>query len=132
MSRAIPFIVAALLAGAALPAAAQGQGAAPGEGRQCFSPTNVSAVQPVGDRQVNVRVGVRDVYRIDLADACNGLRSPQRVITVRPIASGVSVCSAADFVLATDVDGFREECAVQSITKLTPDQVAALPNRERP
>ena len=122
-------VAALALAGAATTASAQGQST---PGRQCFSPTRVTAVQPVGDKQVNIRVGNRDVYRIDLAVPCNQLRQPQRVITVRPLASGVSVCSSADFVLGAEVNGFTEQCAVSSITKLTPDQVAALPNRERP
>lgn len=123
---------AAVFAGAAGAAAAQAPAAAAASGRQCFSPGQVTAVQPVGDKQVNIRVGNRDVYRIDLAQPCHQLRQPQRVITVRPLASGVSVCSGADFVLAAEVSGFSEQCAVSSITKLTPDQVASLPNRERP
>jgi len=132
MNRLLNMLSAAAVATGAAGAVSPALAAAPTAARQCFSPSQVTAMQPVGDRQVNIRVGARDVFRVDLAQPCHQLRQPQRVLTVRPLASGVSICSGADFVLGAEVNGFTEQCAVSSITRLTPDQVAALPNRERP
>jgi hypothetical protein len=125
----LPLAACGLALGLAASAAAQQS--TPGA-RQCFSSSSIRAVQPVGDRQVNVRVNTRDVFRIDLSDSCPGLRQPQRIIDLSPVASGVSMCSGADIRLGVIVDGFRRECFIESVTKLTPDQIAALPNRERP
>jgi hypothetical protein len=124
----LPLGAAALTLALAASASAQDAGGA----RQCFSSTQVTSTVPVGDRQVNIQVNNRDVFRVDLANPCYGLRNPQRIIVFRPVAQGVSLCSPADFVLAVNVDGSREECAVSKVTKLTREQVAALPNRERP
>ncbi|HTI66889.1 MAG TPA: DUF6491 family protein [Caulobacteraceae bacterium] len=118
----------ALALGLAASAAAQPQT----QGRQCFSSTSIRGVQPVGDRQVNVRVDTKDVFRIDLTESCFGLRQPQRVIDLSPVASGVSMCSGADIRLGVSVDGFRSECFIGSVTRLSPGEVAALANRERP
>jgi hypothetical protein len=122
-----------LAAGALTLALAASAAAQPAQGaRQCFSSTQVTSTVPVGDRQVNIQVNHRDVFRVDLANPCYGLRNPQRILVFRPVAQGVALCSPADFVLGVSVDGSREECAVSKVTKLTPSEVAALSNRERP
>lgn len=121
-------ILAATAAAAGLAASASAQ---PEPQRQCFYTTQIRSTQPVGDRQVNVLVNLRDVYRIDLADRCENLRSPQRVLSITS-PSGTAICGPAEARVAVLVDGFRQECFVDRITKLTPDQVAALPKRDRP
>lgn len=129
MKRLILTLAAGGLAlGLAASATAQSAPAA----RQCFSSTSIRGVTPVGDRQVNVRVNMKDVFRIDLTEPCSGLRQPQRVIDLSPVGSGVSMCSGAEIRLGVTVDGFRRECFIDHVTKLTPDQIAALPKREIP
>lgn len=99
--------------------------------RQCFFTNQIRSTQPVGDRQVNVLVNVRDVYRIDLADRCEGLRSPQRILSLTS-TGGSNICNGADTRLAVITNGFRQECFVDRVTRLTPAEVAALPKRDRP
>ena len=75
----IPFLKAAGLIAAALsalPAIAAAQPAAP---RQCFFQRNLNSWKEVGDRQVNLRVGVRDIYQIELNAPCLNLRWSERL-----------------------------------------------------
>jgi hypothetical protein len=129
MSRLILSLASgALVLGVAASASAQTSKPA----RQCFTRDQIGAVQPVGDKQLNVQVRQRDVYRIDLAIPCPGIRQPARIFDISPISSGASICSGADIRLGVIVSGGRNECVIDKITKLTPDEVKALPNRERP
>lgn len=134
MSRLIPVLAASALAASALglgPAASAPARSGAAAGRQCFFTNQIRATQPIGDRQVNVLVNLNDVYRIDLAQPCNSLRQPQRVLELTS-TGGSSICGGADTRLAVLIQGSREECFVQSVTRLTPQEVADLPKRDRP
>lgn len=126
-------LILSLAAGAlALGLAASASAQTGGPARQCFSSTNIRGTQPVGDRQVNVRVGLHDVFRIDLATPCPGLSQATRIIDLSPTASGVSMCTGADIRLGVTNNGSHTECIIDKVTKLTPEQVASLGSRERP
>lgn len=104
-----------------------------GQGQQCFYSNLIRGVQPVGDRQVNVRVGVRDIYRIDLSSPCNGLRDPTRVINLSPAGGSGAICAPASLDLSVrSGGGFKEICLVDKITHLTSEEVASLPRRDTP
>jgi hypothetical protein len=127
MSRIVLAVsAAALTLGLAASASAQPPG------QQCIAPSQIRAVHPVNEKQVNVRVRTSDIYRIDLGQPCFGLRQPQRILDLSPVASGVAMCGPADMRLGVIVDGFRTECFVDKVTKLTPGEVAALAKRDIP
>jgi hypothetical protein len=100
-------------------------------GRQCFSAHNVRNFRAVDSRTVNIRAG-RDVYRLDLFGTCpnvtwtNGMR-----LNTRPSST---VCTGSGLGVSLSVRGpsGRQTCSVQSVTLLTPEEVAALPARHRP
>ncbi len=99
--------------------------------KACFSARNVSNFAVVDERTLNIRVGVRDVYQLDLLGICPDIESQNEIaITSR---SSSFVCSPFDAtVVAQGPFGRSQRCAVRGIRKLTPEQVAALPSRDRP
>ena len=123
-----------LLATAALIALIAGPaGAAPAAkpAKACFSARNVSNYAVVDDRTLNIRVGVRDVYQLDLMGVCPDLGS-QNKIAIKSRGSSF-ICSPLDAtIIAGGAFGRTERCEVRGMRKLTPEEIAALPSRDRP
>jgi len=99
--------------------------------QQCFYASNINNYTTAGDRVVYLRVGVADVYRLDLMTDCPGLDFRQRIDFSRAVV-GSSICSAIDLTIRFDQAGARSVCPVSDLRKLTPGEIAALPKRERP
>jgi hypothetical protein len=119
--------LAGTLTGAA-PALAEG-GKAPA-GRQCFFRGNVSGFAPQDDRTVNVRVGARDIYRLELFGPCPDVNWRERIGIVSRGSDWI--CSGLDAEIVTPSRIGPQRCPVGHIRKLTPAEVAALPRRARP
>ncbi len=103
--------------------------------QQCFLSRDWSSWKASPDsRTIFLRTGVRDVFRLDLAGACTNLQSPEaRLIT--KIRGSDWICSPLDLDLSVSdgvAPGFSESCIVKGLSKLTPDQAAALPKNLRP
>lgn len=116
-----------------LAAAAMAQ-AAPAEqgGRSCFYSRQWNGWRAPDASTIYIRVGVRDIYRLDLTNACQALRSPGAVLVNR-VRGGSSICSPLDLDLrVSQGHGFATPCLVKTMTKLTPDEAAALPKAARP
>jgi hypothetical protein len=101
------------------------------ESRQCFYARNISNYTAVGNRLVYLRVGVADIYRLDLMNDCPELSFRQTIEFARA-DPGSSICSANDLTLHFDEAGAHRICPVLDMRKLTPDEVALLPKRDRP
>ena len=125
--------VTAIWGAAALIGAAVASSANAAPARQCFCSRDISSWQAVGDRQVNLQVSYRDVYRLDLNGRCTQLNSAFETLAVKSVGAGDEICSGLQVDLFVPSAGHMDiPCPVQSITKLTPDEVKALPKRERP
>lgn len=112
-------------------AAAQASAAEPKPAKSCFSAHNVSNFAVVDDRTVNIRVGVKDVYRLDLLGVCPDIGG-QNKLAIKAHGSSF-ICSPLDAtLLAAGPFGRLQRCEVRQVRKLTPEEVAALPSRERP
>lgn len=99
--------------------------------KACFSARNVANFAAVDDRTLNIRVGVRDVYQLDLAAICPDIES-QNEIAIKSRGSSF-ICSPFDAtVIARGPFGRSQRCEVRGIRKLTLDEIAALPSRDRP
>ncbi len=127
MSRIPLMIVAAAAAlGAALPAAAQ-------TGREsCFRLSQISSTRPDGDRRIYVRVGVNSFYRIDLANRCASLPFEGNHLILTPAGGNDLVCRPIDLDLKVSEDGVPESCIIGSITRLSPEEAAAIPRKVKP
>ncbi|MDR3514101.1 MAG: DUF6491 family protein [Caulobacteraceae bacterium] len=128
------------LAGAVLaPAAVLAQPAAPSapakpadkQAGQCFYANNVNGFNAPDNRTVYIRVGVRDVYRLDLMSDCLNLTFRQS-LGLRSTPGSSWICSPLDVEVVYHDVGMRQRCPVTAIHKLTPAEVEALPKKDRP
>lgn len=126
----------ALLIAAALATLAESAVAAPPPEakptRQCFSSSQVTNFRAgQDDRTLYLRVGVKDVYRLDLLAPCPEIDMSNQ-IAIRSRGGAMNICSGLDAViLAPGLRGARR-CEVKTVQRMTPEAVAALPSRERP
>ncbi len=125
--------IAAVLALPLLSYASDAAVAAPaGHARACFALSQLESTRPDGDSRIYARVGLHDVYRLDLAFSCPTLLS-QNGIILEPAGSGDVICTALDLDLkARDIGGGASACMIKSITRLTPEEAAALPPKVKP
>jgi hypothetical protein len=115
---------------AAATSPAQSEATATTPKRQCFWARNANGFAAVDDQTVNVRVGVRDVYRFELLGPCPDIDWSQQIALVSRGSS--SICSGLDAEIVTRSTIGPQRCAVRNMRKLTPAEVAALPSKARP
>ena len=74
------------------------------------------------------------VYRVTMAGGClAGALSSDPIVTRNPPGSDI-ICKPIDMDIAImqGGGGFKSQCIVESIVKLSPEQVAAIPRRSKP
>ena len=101
---------------------------------QCFRSESYQAFSPISDHAFNIRVNVNDYYRIELAGACPMLTEPDAILITQVRGSDM-ICGPLDWdlrVRESGPGGFAEPCIVKSQRKLTPEEVAAIPPKEKP
>lgn len=121
--------------GAAKPKADLGPAPASGTGLpsgQCFRSMDIKN-HTIADRHtLLIDVNNRDTYRLTMRGAClAGAISSDPIITRSPPGSTI-ICKPIDIDLSISSSGIRSPCLVDSIVKLTPEQVAALPKKLKP
>jgi hypothetical protein len=98
--------------------------------RQCFLARNVNSFKEAGREAVNIRVGVRDIYRLDLFSTCDELRWTE---TIGLESRGSSwICSGLDAVLIVPTATGPRRCPVTAVHKLSDDEINALDRKVRP
>lgn len=122
----------AVLAGAAVATlsgvAAQ---AAPAQ-KSCFYTSEWRGWSSPDPSVLYLRVGVNDVYRVDLQGNRTRLKTPGRFLVNR-VRGPSTVCSALDLNLAiSDEHGFSTPLFPKSLTKLSREEVQAIPRQYRP
>lgn len=98
--------------------------------RQCFWTHQVTNFASSDDRIVNVRVGVKDVYQLEMLGRCTDVDWSNK-IAIRSRGSS-HICSGLDAEIITPSPIGPHRCAVKSVRKLTPDEIKALPKGARP
>lgn len=117
----------------AQPAAAQPAAAKPAKTpRQCFYLSDWRGWTAPDKDTLYLKVRGKDVYKVDLAYGTNQLTWPGTHL-VSVIRGVDSVCSPLDLDLRVS-DGFGMAIPIRAktITKLTPEQVAAIPKKYQP
>jgi hypothetical protein len=121
-----------LLAAASAPFAPSAAGA---QSRQCFRAMDWRNSSAAGPRDLYIRVGMKDVWHLAMAQDCPGARFPGPVSIGDQVAGGSNeICSGLDLQITVKPLGGSDAtaCLVQSIDKLTPDAVKALPRKAIP
>jgi len=104
----------------------------PAGGQECFNTRLLNGFNAPNDRTLYIRVGVNDIFRLDLAPGCTDLAFRQD-IGLRSVPPGDSfICSPLQTEVTFSETGMRERCQVSAMHKLTPDERAALPKKDRP
>jgi len=128
MTRSAALLVACALAGCAQPTAAPPAAAASG-GRDCFSATNVSGFSALDDDTVDVQVGARRWYRLEIAGVCTNVNWARGVALVAR-SGGSFICQGFDAeIVAPDPGLGPQRCLVSSVRRLSDAEVQALRRR---
>ncbi len=124
-------LTTALLALAA-PAFAADPAAPPAPKRDCFYLSDWDGWSAPDKNTLYMKVRNRDVYRVELSHGTTQLTAPG--VHLVSIQRGVdTVCRPLDLDLrVSDGFGYAMPIMAKSITKLTKEEIAAIPKKDRP
>jgi hypothetical protein len=107
--------------------------AADSPGGSCFLSRDWEGWKSPSPNVIYVKVGASRVYEFDLSSGSNQLQESD-VHLVSEIRGSDWICSPLDLDLQLKDDHgvFVEPLIVKSITRLTPEQIAAIPPKFRP
>jgi hypothetical protein len=107
--------------------------AADTNGRSCFTVNDWHGWSSPSPDVLYLAVNFRDVYKAELSQPVPGLNQPDTVV-ISDETGLQSICSAVDLhlILTHRGGGGRRGLIVRSLTKLTPEDIAAIPKRDRP
>ncbi len=125
--KALAAAAAAMIAAGAPPANSADK---PGQPRQCFWNHQVNSFAAQDDRIVNLRVGVKDYYQLELFAPCPDVEWTQKIALISRGSS--TICSGLDAEVVTPTPIGPQKCMVRNVRKLTPTEVAALPKGAKP
>jgi len=100
------------------------------EGRECFFTRNVNGFSAPDDETLYLRVGVNDVYQMQMFSPCPDMDWAQGLAVVS--RSGSTVCRGMDATIVAPGPFGQQRCMVRSVKKLTELEAAALPPGSRP
>ena len=130
-------VATATLSTAAIAAKVSPLGEAPPRGTglatgQCFRSHEIRN-HTIGDRNtLLIDGGNKSTYRVTVGGGClAGATASDPIITRNPPGSDI-ICKPIDMDIGIDKSGFESRCIVDSIVKLTPEEVASLPKKLRP
>ncbi len=117
-------LAAAGLIAASAPAAVAGQ--------PCFLSRDWQGWKSPSPNIIYLRVHVSDVYKVTLSAGSSMLQRAD--VHLNSLVRGSSnICSAIDLDLrVSDNNGFATPLIADTLTKLTPDEIAAIPKKYRP
>jgi len=120
-------------AAAALVLGAGAANAAPTDHQNCFLGRDWESWTAPGDGDaILIRVGIRDIYRVELTRGSHVRKDPDRFLINKQRGSSW-ICSPLDLDLeVADHVGFRQPVIAKSLRKLTPQEVAAIPKKDLP
>ena len=101
----------------------------------CFRTRDLGNHTIIDDHTLYAKVGVKDVWRIGVKGGCfAGVHATDPLI-IRTTASIGMVCKPLDLDLSVQrggAGGIPSACIVDSISQLTPKEIAAIPKGKKP
>ena len=126
-------LAAALTAALAAPAFAQEPAKPAAASSQCFRMSQIDNHTKGDDQTLYLSVRHRDVYRLSMSGNCLAGASSNDALVMQPTAGVDLICRPLDLDLKVRTSpGMLSPCIIKDITKLTPEQAAALPPRVKP
>ena len=126
-------LAAALTAALAGPALAQEPAKPAAASSQCFRMSQIDNHTKGDDQTLYLSVRHRDVYRLSMSGNCLAGASSNDALVMQPTAGADLICRPLDLDLKVRTSpGMLSPCIIKDITKLTPEQAAALPPRVKP
>ncbi|MBA4013296.1 MAG: hypothetical protein C0481_15635 [Phenylobacterium sp.] len=126
-------LAAVLTAALAAPALAQEPAKPAAASNQCFRMSQIDNHTKGDDQTVYLSVRHRDVYRLDMSGNCLAGASSNDALVMAPTAGVDLICRPLDLDLKVHTSpGMLSPCIIKDITKLTPEQAAALPPKIKP
>lgn len=104
--------------------------AAPSGKKSCFFSRDVRGFAAPDDKTLYLRVRAKEVYRLDMKGRCPELDWEHKIAIDSRGSS--SICSAIDATVLVKNSIGVSRCPVETLTRLTPEEVAALPPKSRP
>jgi hypothetical protein len=125
---------AALVLAAAAASAPLAVSSASAQGRQCFRAQDWHGSSAGGPRDIYIRVGMHDIWRLAMAQDCPGAQFPGPVSIGDLVTGSNEICSAIDLqITVAPLGGSNHSaCIVKSINKLSPEEAKALPKKAVP
>ena len=121
--------LAALAFAAGLPSALADPSSPQSRGGSCFYLSQLKSLKADGPRTLYAIIDGRTVFRIDLDNDCSGLADGTDTAVIQPLSSN-NICSALAMNISIRDTGQR--CMARTMTRLTADEIAALPKSARP
>jgi hypothetical protein len=122
-------VLTAALAVAGCASKPKTKAAAP-EVRHCFNQSDVNGFRAVDSETVNLRVGVSDIYQVKLLGVCPDIKWTEGIAL--ETRGSAQVCTGLDLTIHAPGPTGPQECAAESIRKLSAAEAAALPPGTRP
>lgn len=99
----------------------------------CFRTRDIDRHRVADARTLYVRIANRDVFRMEMSAACLSGVGPSDPLVIREAGGSPYACRPIDLDISV-ARGLSSStpCIVQSMARLSPDEVAALPDRYRP
>jgi len=125
-------LAAGMVAASAMLGAASAAPADTG-GRNCFMANDWHGWSSPSPDVLYLAVNFRDVYKVELAQPVEGLNLVDTVL-ISDEEGPQSVCGAVDLhlIMTHHRGGSRQGLIIRSLTRLTPEEIAAIPRKYRP
>ncbi|MFM1961077.1 MAG: hypothetical protein RL588_2594 [Pseudomonadota bacterium] len=98
--------------------------------RACFFNRDIRGFAAPDDKTLYLRVRNKEVFRLDMMGRCPDLDWENRIAIDSRGSS--SICDPVDATVLVRGPIGVDRCPVKAITRLTPEEVAALPRKARP
>jgi len=110
------------------PEAAKAEAAKPA--RACFFNRDIRGFAAPDDKTLYLRVRNKEVFRLDMMGRCPDLDWENRIAIDSRGSS--SICDPVDATVLVRGPIGVDRCPVKAITRLSPEEIAALPRKARP
>jgi hypothetical protein len=100
--------------------------------QDCFYHRDTDSFSAVDDQTVNLRVGVNRYYQLKLFSPCTDLDFAQGIGMRSRGSSWICAGTNNDVEIFTRSAAGRQRCMVSEVSRITPDELAAMPKKDRP